>query len=74
MKEPRQRTLAGAVTLEGTGVHSGEAARLTLRPADAGTGIRFRRVDLEGSPEIPADLEHVVGTELGTRSGRAQRA
>jgi UDP-3-O-[3-hydroxymyristoyl] N-acetylglucosamine deacetylase/3-hydroxyacyl-[acyl-carrier-protein] dehydratase len=69
MKEPRQRTLAGAVTLEGTGVHSGEAARLTMRPADAGTGIRFRRVDLDGSPEIPADLEHVVGTELGTRLG-----
>jgi UDP-3-O-[3-hydroxymyristoyl] N-acetylglucosamine deacetylase/3-hydroxyacyl-[acyl-carrier-protein] dehydratase len=72
MKEPRQRTLAGAVTLEGTGVHSGESARLTLRPADAGTGIRFRRVDLDGSPEIPADLEHVVGTELGTRLGSGE--
>jgi UDP-3-O-[3-hydroxymyristoyl] N-acetylglucosamine deacetylase/3-hydroxyacyl-[acyl-carrier-protein] dehydratase len=72
MKEPRQRTLAGPVTLEGTGVHSGENARLTMRPADAGTGIRFRRVDLDGSPEIPADLEHVVGTELGTRLGAGE--
>jgi len=66
MKEPRQRTLAASVTLEGFGVHSGEGATLTLKPADPGAGIRFRRVDLPGSPEIPADLDHVVDTDLGT--------
>ena len=64
----RQRTLAGEHTLEGVGVHSGENATLTLGPAEAG-GIRFRRVDLDGSPEIPADLEHVVGCEMGTSLG-----
>ena len=65
---PRQRTLAGEHTLEGVGVHSGEHASLTMRPAQAG-GIRFRRVDLDGSPEIPADLDHVVGCEMGTSLG-----
>ena len=64
----KQRTLAGARTLEGIGVHSGEAASLTMKPSEAG-GVRFRRVDLDGSPEIPADLEHVVGTDLGTSLG-----
>ena len=65
---PKQRTLGGERTLEGIGVHSGESASLTLRPADNG-GIRFRRVDLDGQPEVPADLDHVVGTDLGTSLG-----
>ena len=69
MTEPRQRTLAGAVTLDGAGVHSGQASVLTFRPAEPGTGIRFKRVDLVDTPEIPATLEHVVGTELGTSLG-----
>ena len=65
---PRQRTLAGEHTLEGVGVHSGENASLTMGPAETG-GVRFRRVDLNGSPEIPADLDHVVGCEMGTSLG-----
>ena len=69
MTEPRQRTLAGAVTLEGPGVHSGRAAVLTLRPAEPETGIRFKRTDLADAPEIPATLENVVGTDLGTSLG-----
>lgn len=68
MDYPKQRTLGGERTLEGIGVHSGESATLTMKPADGG-GIRFRRIDLEGQPEIPADLDHVVGTDLGTSLG-----
>ena len=67
-RPPRHRTLAGEHTLEGVGVHSGEHASLTMGPAETG-GIRFRRVDLKGSPEIPADLDHVVGCEMGTSLG-----
>ena len=65
---PKQRTLGGERILEGIGVHTGESATLTMKPADSG-GLRFRRVDLEGQPEIPADLDHVVGTDLGTSLG-----
>lgn len=64
-----QRTLAEPVTVSGIGVHSGAETTLTLRPADPGTGIRFRRVDLDGEPVIPATLANVVGTELGTSLG-----
>ena len=67
----RQRTLAGERTLEGVGVHSGEHASLTMGPAETG-GVRFRRVDLRGSPEIPADLDHVVGCEMGTSLGAGE--
>ena len=68
MDRPKQRTFAGECTLEGIGVHSGEPASLTMKPSEAG-GVRFRRVDLDGSPEIPANLEHVVGTDHGTSLG-----
>ncbi|HSW31671.1 MAG TPA: UDP-3-O-acyl-N-acetylglucosamine deacetylase [Longimicrobiales bacterium] len=66
MSAPNQTTIGRDVTLDGAGVHSGAHATVTFRPAPAGTGIRFRRTDLEGAPEIPATLEHVAGTDLGT--------
>jgi len=69
MDRPNQRTLAGEVTLEGVGVHSGQSATVTFHPAPAGAGVRFRRVDLDGDPEIPATLEHVAETDLGTSLG-----
>ncbi|MEQ9568690.1 MAG: UDP-3-O-acyl-N-acetylglucosamine deacetylase, partial [Longimicrobiales bacterium] len=69
MTDPRQQTLASPVTLEGVGTHSGAPARLTLKPADADTGRRFVRVDLEGRPEIPAHVDQVVATDHGTTLG-----
>lgn len=33
---------------------------MTIRPAEAGEGVRFVRTDLPGLPEIPALVEHVV--------------
>jgi UDP-3-O-[3-hydroxymyristoyl] N-acetylglucosamine deacetylase/3-hydroxyacyl-[acyl-carrier-protein] dehydratase len=72
MSSPLQRTISKEVALDGVGVHSGESASLTFRPAEPDTGIRFRRVDLDGEPEIPADLDHVVETELGTTLGAGE--
>lgn len=69
MTAPNQRTITRDATLEGVGVHSGETARLTLRPADPGHGVVFVRTDVDGAPSVPADLDHVVGTELGTTLG-----
>jgi len=63
---PKQRTIQKEISLDGVGVHSGAPSTLTFRPAPAGTGIVFRRMDVEGHPGIPADLDHVSGTELGT--------
>jgi UDP-3-O-[3-hydroxymyristoyl] N-acetylglucosamine deacetylase / 3-hydroxyacyl-[acyl-carrier-protein] dehydratase len=68
MSEPQQ-TLASSVSLEGVGVHSGAHARITLHGAAPDTGIRFRRTDLEHAPEVPADLDRVVDTDLGTSLG-----
>ena len=38
---------------------------LSLKPAPAGAGIRFRRADL-GGLEVPATVEHVVGIHYAT--------
>lgn len=66
MTSPQQQTVAQEATLEGTGLHTGEPAVVRFLPADAGCGVRFRRVDLAGSPEIPARLESVYSTDRGT--------
>tara|TARA_R100000365_G_C2731306_1_gene61524 strand:- start:354 stop:1214 length:861 start_codon:yes stop_codon:yes gene_type:complete len=48
-------------------VHSGKKARLVLKPAPAGTGVVFRRTDIQGpNTTIPADAEQVTDTQLGT--------
>ncbi|MDT8435279.1 MAG: UDP-3-O-acyl-N-acetylglucosamine deacetylase [Gemmatimonadota bacterium] len=62
----RQRTVADAFVLEGRGLHGGEEARCEVRPAPPGTGILFRRVDLEGTPTLRADVELVSGVEWET--------
>ncbi len=72
MSHGNQHTLNGTVSLEGIGVHSGAPATLTFLPAPANHGIRFRRTDLDGTPEIPVDLDHVAGTEVGTSLGEGE--
>lgn len=44
----RQGTIRQPVQAQGIGLHSGAPARMALRPAPAGAGIRFERSDLEG--------------------------
>ena len=60
-----QRTLRRATSCAGIGLHSGHKVSLTLRPAPADTGIRFRRVDL-GGVEVPAHVSHVSGISYAT--------
>lgn len=43
---------------------------MSFLPASAGAGIRFRRVDLEGKPEIEARVEHVIDTNRSTTLGK----
>ncbi|MHA3976595.1 UDP-3-O-acyl-N-acetylglucosamine deacetylase [Halovulum sp. GXIMD14794] len=63
-----QTTLKKDVQMVGIGLHSGRPARITLRPADAGTGVRFRRIDVtDRDPVIPARFDLVSDTTLNTR-------
>lgn len=44
----KQHTLAAASAIEGIGLHSGVNVSLRLLPAPSGTGVIFRRTDLNG--------------------------
>ncbi len=61
-----QKTLKKAVTLSGTGLHTGLTANLTFKPAPENHGIKFQRTDLKGLPIIHASIENVVDTARGT--------
>jgi len=62
----RQRTLKNVIRATGVGLHTGEKVYLTLRPATANNGIKFRRVDLAEPVVIDAKPENVGETSLST--------
>ena len=67
---PSQQTLKQPVSFSGIGLHSGNRVQLNLLPAQPNSGIRFRRVDLEGRPELEAKAELVIDTQRSTTLGR----
>src|SRR3954465_9475248 len=60
-----QRTLRRSISCAGIGLHSGKKVTLSLKPAAANSGIRFRRADL-GGLEVPATVQHVGGINYAT--------
>ena len=67
---PQQQTLRETVSLEGVGLHSGNRVTMNFLPAPPNTGIRFRRVDLDGRPEVEARVENVSDTTRSTTLAR----
>ncbi len=64
-----QRTIVNPVSLSGIGLHTGTECTMTFKPAPINSGIKFVRVDLGGSPEIPAIADNVVDVSRGTTIG-----
>ncbi|MBR2658064.1 MAG: UDP-3-O-acyl-N-acetylglucosamine deacetylase [Loktanella sp.] len=62
-----QNSVKSPVVFEGVGLHTGAPVRLVVRPAPAGSGIAFRRVDLTGSPVLKALWHNVMVSPLNTR-------
>ncbi len=62
----KQTTIAKPVSISGVGLHTGKEVTLTFYPAHANHGYKFKRVDLEGQPEIPADADLVTDVSRGT--------
>ena len=65
-----QHTLKKNYTFEGKGLHTGKVAKMVLLPAPADTGIVFKRVDLDGCPEVEALAENVSNTARSTTISR----
>jgi len=61
-----QCTIENKTSCVGIGLHTGVESQITFKPAPEEFGIRFKRMDVEGCPEIRADIDHVVDISRGT--------
>ncbi len=68
-----KRIITKEISISGIGLHTGKSCTLTVKPVEAGKGIKFFRQDLDGCPSIPADVSKVIDTQRGTtlKSGEA---
>ncbi len=62
----KQKTIQEEIHLSGIGLHTGKEVNLTMKPAKENTGFVFIRTDLEGRPQVEADVNYVTTTERGT--------
>lgn len=62
----QQQTIKEAVSYAGVGLHSGNRVNMRLLPAPPNYGVKFRRIDLDGKPEIEARIENVSETTRST--------
>jgi len=61
-----QRTIGKEVKISGVGLHTGVDSTAIFKPAPPNSGILFKRIDLKDSPEILADIDHVIDISRGT--------
>jgi UDP-3-O-[3-hydroxymyristoyl] N-acetylglucosamine deacetylase/3-hydroxyacyl-[acyl-carrier-protein] dehydratase len=61
-----QCTIKEEISLSGVGIHTGQKADVRFKPAEPDHGIVFVRVDLPGSPSVPADIDFVTDVVRGT--------
>jgi UDP-3-O-[3-hydroxymyristoyl] N-acetylglucosamine deacetylase/3-hydroxyacyl-[acyl-carrier-protein] dehydratase len=62
----KQHTLKQEASIFGTGLHTGAKVNMTLKPANPGFGIQFKRIDLPNQPIVKADCDLVTDTSRGT--------
>jgi len=65
MQAQLEQTIAGSISFSGIGLHSGAPVHVRLLPAPAGTGIVFRRTDLDNF-EIQAIGRNVAKVSYAT--------
>jgi len=66
--QPFQTTVCGRATLEGVGLHSGRFVEVTICPAPANTGIKFRRIDIDAKLQtVHAHAKFAEQARLCTR-------
>lgn len=65
-----QQTIKGEITVSGIGLHTGLISNITLKPAPSNHGIKFKRIDLDNSPNIEASVSNVVDATRGTTIGK----
>jgi len=56
----KEQTIKNQVKLSGVGLHTGANVNIAINPAPEGTGILFKRVDIDGAPCVKACPENLV--------------
>ncbi len=68
MPSNKQKTIKDNVELEGIGLHNGIKVKLSLKPAPANSGIKFKRIDVDnGKNIIEANYNNVNSPVLCTK-------
>ncbi len=62
----KQHTLKGKYFFEGKGLHTGRFVSMSIEPAPADFGIKFKRTDLGEDAMIDASVKYVTTTSRGT--------
>ncbi len=62
----KQKTIQKETSIKGIGLHTGNEVTLTFKPGAVNSGLKFRRTDLEGQPELEALACYVTDTRRGT--------
>ena len=63
-----QKTIKDIIELEGIGLHNGVKVNLCLQPAEANTGIKFKRTDISNDKNvIEANFKNVHSPVLCTK-------
>jgi UDP-3-O-[3-hydroxymyristoyl] N-acetylglucosamine deacetylase/3-hydroxyacyl-[acyl-carrier-protein] dehydratase len=60
----QQRTIKNQFKFEGVGIHTGKRVCTLFKPAPVGTGIIFRRIDLDPVVEIPVNAGNIDPGEV----------
>ena len=68
MQQNLQKTIKDSIQLEGVGLHNGIKVNISLKPAEANSGIKFKRTDVEDSKNIiEASYKNVGSAKLCTK-------
>lgn len=65
----KQSTIKEAISVSGTGLHTGQPVTMVFNPAPENHGYKFKRTDLPDQPVIDADVDNVVDLSRGTTIG-----
>ena len=62
----KQKSIKATASVKGVGLHTGKEVELIFKPAPENHGIKFIRMDLEGTPSVTPDIDNVFDTSRGT--------
>ena len=61
-----QKTVKNSIAFSGVGLHSGQVAKVNIKPSEPNSGIVFKRVDLKNNNLVIPNFSNVTNTSLNT--------